>query len=243
MIKLGVNIDHIATLRNARGINMPDVVTAALVCEQNGADYITVHLREDRRHIKDNDVILLRKSIKTKLNLEIAVTKEMFDFAMQIKPDYVCFVPENRQEKTTEDGLNLVKNYNILTSYIKTLHANNIKVSLFINPKIEDVKLAQSLGSYAIEIHTGEYSSNNKFYIENDEYHKILNATKFATSIGLKVNAGHGLDYNNVLPIAKINQISELNIGFSIIAKSIFSGLPHAVSTMKNIIIGNNKTI
>ncbi len=238
MIKLGVNIDHIATLRNARGIGYPNIIDAALVAEENGADFITVHLREDRRHINDKDVLLLKKKIKTKLNLEIAVSEEMLMYALQIKPYSVCFVPENREERTTEGGLDVVNKFNILSSYVKQLHTENIKVSLFINPQSNDIVCAHELGSYAIEIHTGAYSLIKQDHCHSNEYLEILHASKYAKSLGLVVNAGHGLDYDNVVPIAEINEISELNIGFSIVAKSVFEGLPQAVSKMKKLIIG-----
>ena len=194
-------------------------------------------MREDRRHIKDDDVVLLKQSIKSKLNLEIAAVDEMLEFALEVKPDYVCFVPENREEKTTEGGLNLQKNFNTLCAYIKQLHANNIKVSLFIAPNNDDILAAYELGSYAIELHTGEYALNKTHYLENADYHNIVNACKYAHTLGLCVNAGHGLDYENVSAIARISQISELNIGFAIIARSILMGLPLAVSTMKKLIL------
>lgn len=233
MIRLGVNIDHIATIRNARGEAFPSVVEAGLVCETNGADLITVHLREDRRHIKDNDVILLRKTLKTQLNLEMAATKEMLNFALEVRPDFVCLVPEKREELTTEGGLNVITNFDFISQMIATLHDHGILVSLFVDPDMAQITAAADAKAYAVEIHTGKYAASKDTYHINDEYYKIKDMSELADSLDLVVNAGHGLNYHNVKPIARLPQMHELNIGFAIIAQSVFWGLPKAVATMK----------
>lgn len=237
MIRLGVNIDHIATLRNARGEAFPSVIEAGLLCETHGADLITVHLREDRRHIKDEDVILLRQTLKTELNLEMAVTEEMLEFALDIQPDYVCLVPEKREELTTEGGLNVIANMDKISAFIDILHKNDIKTSLFIDADIEQINAASDLNSYAIEIHTGKYANSKKACYDNDEYYKIKDMCEYASSLNLIVNAGHGLNYHNVQAIAGLPQIHELNIGFAILAKSMFIGLPNAVHEMKQLML------
>ncbi len=239
MIRLGVNIDHVATLRNARGEDFPSVIEAGLVCETHGADLITVHLREDRRHIKDNDVILLRQTLKTELNLEMAVTDEMLEFALDVKPDYVCLVPEKRQELTTEGGLDVLSNMDRIGYFIDTLHKNNIKTSLFIDANLEQINAARDVNSYAIEIHTGKYASCRGSAYINEDFYTIQDMCEYASSLDLVVNAGHGLNYNNVQAIASIPQIHELNIGFAIIAKSMFVGLSQAVYEMKHLILNS----
>lgn len=237
MVRLGVNIDHIATIRNARGEDFPSVLEAGLIAETNGADLITVHLREDRRHIKDKDVFLLRQALKTELNLEMAVTSEMVEFALKVKPDYVCLVPEKRTELTTEGGLNLLNNTNNIANAINILKKNGIIVSLFIDPDDAQVSLAHDLGANAIEIHTGKYARLKRDYVTSDEFLKIKNVCEYAKSIGLVVNAGHGLNYHNVAPIASLPQINELNIGFAIISQSLFWGFAESVSRMKQLIL------
>ncbi len=233
MIRLGVNIDHIATIRNARGELFPSVIEAGLIAETNGADLITVHLREDRRHIKDNDVILLRQTLKTELNLEIAATPEMLDFALEVRPDYVCIVPEKREELTTEGGLNVTANFDYIASIVSKLQDNGIRASLFVDPDTTQITAAADANAYAIEIHTGKYAQSKDMYHTNEEYYKIKDMCELADSLDLVVNAGHGLTYHNVKPIARLPQMHELNIGFAIIAQSVFWGLPKAVSTMK----------
>lgn len=235
MIRLGINIDHIATIRNARGEAFPNVIEAGLLAETNGADLITVHLREDRRHIKDNDVILLRQTLKTQLNLEMAATNEMLEFALQVKPDFVCLVPEKRDELTTEGGLNVFNNMDHISNVVNTLQHNGIITSLFIDAEEKQITAASDLGAQAIEIHTGKYAALKDGYSNSDEFFQIKDMTEYAYSIGLTVNAGHGLNYHNVKPIARIPQINELNIGFAIIAQSVFWGLPKAVKTMKRL--------
>lgn len=235
MIRLGVNIDHIATLRNARGEAFPSVIEAGLIAETNGADLITVHLREDRRHIKDNDVILLRQTLKTELNLEMAATNEMLEFALQVRPDFVCLVPEKREELTTEGGLDVLGNLESIANMVTTLQSNGISTSLFIDADEQQITAASDLGAHAIEIHTGAYAALKNNFICSEEFYKIKDMAEYASSIGLIVNAGHGINYQNVKPIARIPQINELNIGYVIIANSIFWGLPKAVSTMKQL--------
>lgn len=235
MIRLGINIDHVATLRNARGEVFPSVIEAGLVAETHGADLITVHLREDRRHIKDDDVILLRQILKTQLNLEMAATQEMVEFALEVRPDFVCLVPEKRQELTTEGGLNVVQNVNGLSEIVSLLQKNGILVSLFVDPDTDQISASRETNAYAIEIHTGKYAAAKSAMQLNNEFYRIKDMCELADSLELTVNAGHGLTYHNVKPIARLPQINELNIGYAIIAQSLFWGLPHAVSEMKRI--------
>ncbi|MFN3550284.1 MAG: pyridoxine 5'-phosphate synthase [Endomicrobiia bacterium] len=233
MPKLGVNIDHIATLRQQRKIGYPSIIEAAKILESCGVDQITVHLREDRRHIQDEDVIQLKKILKIPLNLEMSLNKKIVDFALKVKPKEVCIVPERRQELTTEGGLDLEKNYKKVKSTIFKLKQENICVSLFIEPQEKSVKLAKELGADAVEIHTGKYSlckiGTKKFYNELD---KIKKVSKIVLKEGLILNAGHGLDYNNVKYIAEIEGINTLNIGFSIISRAVFVGLRQAAEEM-----------
>jgi pyridoxine 5-phosphate synthase len=237
MVKLGVNIDHIATLRQQRKVGYPSVVEAAKIVEKCGADQITVHLREDRRHIQDEDVIQLKRILKIPLNLEMSLNKEILEFALKIRPNEVCIVPERRRELTTEGGLDLEKNYRKLEHTISKLKREGIIVSLFIEPDTKTIKLAKKLSTDAIEIHTGRYSlckvGTKNFY---KELEKIKKATEFAINEGLIVNAGHGLDYNNVKYIAEIEGINTLNIGFSIISRAVFVGLENAVKEMLSIV-------
>ena len=235
--RLGVNIDHVATIRNARGEDYPNPLYAALTAEQSGADSITIHLREDRRHIRDNDLKAIKKKIKIPLNLEMAPTKEMLKIALRHKPNYVCIVPEKRTEITTEGGLNLYKKKNFLIKIINVFIKNNIRVSLFIEPKIADIALSKKIGANCVEIHTGKYCNlyNNKKRT-NFEFLKIKKSAAFAEKIGLEVHAGHGLNYKTAYKISKIKYISELNIGHFIIAESIFFGLKKVIKRFKNII-------
>ncbi|WP_416307745.1 pyridoxine 5'-phosphate synthase [Neptunicella sp. SCSIO 80796] len=232
-ILLGVNIDHIATLRNARGTSYPDPVHAADIAERAGADGITVHLREDRRHIKDRDVQLLRQTINTRLNLEMAVTDEMLDIALNIKPEFCCLVPEKRQELTTEGGLNVVDNVDAITHACSELAKIGSKVSLFIDADNQQIHAARQCGAEYIEIHTGCYADATDEESQHKELQRIKDAVSYATSIGLKVNAGHGLHYHNVKPIAAIEEIIELNIGHAIIGRAAFDGLAKAVADMR----------
>ena len=233
---LGVNIDHVATLRNARGGVDPDPIQAAEICEKSGATSITTHLREDRRHIKDQDVKTLKKILKTNLNLEMAVTDEMQKIALSVKPHSVCLVPEKRQEVTTEGGLDVASRLNRITEFVQPLLDAGILVSLFIDPSKEQVYAAAKTGAQFIELHTGQYSMAFGTPEETEEFEKLREASRLAHALGLKVNAGHGLNYENVYRMKQIEDLYELNIGHSIIARSVFVGLEQAVNEMKNLI-------
>ncbi len=234
VIDLGVNIDHVATVRNARGTAYPDPIRAALVAEQAGADVITLHLREDRRHIKDADVIALRPQLMTRMNLEAAVTQEMIDFACRIAPQDVCLVPERREEVTTEGGLDVVRYYQQVEQAVRQLQGEGIRVSLFIDAEQDQIAAAAALGAPVIELHTGRYAEAEG-EAQARELARIEAGTRFAVARGLKVNAGHGLHYTNVQPIAAIAEIGELNIGHAIVAHALFAGFENAVREMKAI--------
>lgn len=233
---LGVNIDHIATLRNARGGTEPNLIQAALVCERAGADGITVHLREDRRHTKDNDVRELKKILKTRLNLEMALTDEMHKIALDILPENVCLVPEKREEVTTEGGLEVASRVEFVRNFVMPLVNAGIVVSLFIDPDKKQVEAAAKTGAQFIELHTGRYSEAYGSSEEEKEFEKLKESAALAEQLGLKVNAGHGLTYENVHRMHKIPELIELNIGHNIIAKSVFTGLEQAVKEMKELI-------
>jgi pyridoxine 5-phosphate synthase len=233
---LGVNIDHVATLRNARGGVEPDVLNAAKICIENGGDSITTHLREDRRHIKDDDVKIIRSEVKTKLNLEMAMTDEMQKIALTVLPDAVCIVPEKRQELTTEGGLDIAGQLERGIKFVKPLVDKGIEVSLFIDPNEKQVEAAHKTGAQFIELHTGTYSNSFGTPDEEKAFIDLKNATDYAHSLGLKVNAGHGLNYENVKRMHEIDGFYELNIGHSIIARAVFVGLPQAVREMKELI-------
>lgn len=230
---LGVNIDHVATLRQARGTTYPDPVNAALMCEQAGAEGITLHLREDRRHIQDDDVRRMRPLLKTHMNLELAVTDEMVAFAKEILPQHVCFVPEKRQEITTEGGLDVVGHFEEVKKATQELVALGCDVSLFIDADIAQIDAAVACGAQTIEIHTGAYADATTPEAQQAELERIIQGAQYAAAKGLVVNAGHGLHLDNVTPIAAIPEIHELNIGHSIIADAVFVGLPQAVQQMK----------
>lgn len=230
---LGVNIDHVATLRQARGTTYPDPVKAALICEQAGAEGITLHLREDRRHIQDDDIRRMRPVLKTRMNLELAVTDEMIAFAKEIKPHHVCFVPEKRQEVTTEGGLDVVGHFEDVKAATQALTAIGCDVSLFIDADIAQIDAAIACGAPTIELHTGAYADAETAEAQQAELERIIQGTEYAVSKGLVVNAGHGLNLDNVAAIAAIPHIHELNIGHSIIAESVFVGLEQAVKDMK----------
>ncbi|WP_297426234.1 pyridoxine 5'-phosphate synthase [uncultured Acinetobacter sp.] len=230
---LGVNIDHVATLRQARGTTYPDPVNAALMCEQAGAEGITLHLREDRRHIQDDDVRRMRPLLKTHMNLELAVTDEMVAFAKEILPQHVCFVPEKRQEITTEGGLDVVGHFAEVKKATQELVALGCDVSLFIDADIAQIDAAVACGAQTIEIHTGAYADATTSEAQQAELERIIQGAQYAAAKGLVVNAGHGLHLDNVTPIAAIPEIHELNIGHSIIADAVFVGLPQAVQQMK----------
>lgn len=230
-ILLGVNIDHVATLRQARGTVYPDPVQAALECELAGADGITLHLREDRRHIQDADVVKMRPLLKTRMNLEIAVTDFMLDFACQIKPQHVCLVPEKREELTTEGGLDVAGQLEKIKAATQKLTAAGCEVSLFIDPDPKQIDAAIQCGAPVIELHTGAYAEATESEVAH-ELQRIVDAVAYAHT-KLIVNAGHGLNLNNVAPIAALKGINELNIGHALIADSIFVGLAQAVQDMK----------
>ena len=233
---LGVNIDHVATLRQARGTDYPDPVKAAQICEQAGAEGITLHLREDRRHIQDDDVRRMRPVLKTHMNLEMAVTDEMVAFAKEIQPQHVCFVPEKRQEVTTEGGLDVVGHFEDVKKATHELNAIGCEVSLFIDADIAQIDAAVACGAPVIELHTGAYADAATPEAQQHELERIVRGAEYAASKGLIVNAGHGLNLDNVTPIAQIPQIHELNIGHSIIADAVFVGLEQAVQRMKTAI-------
>ncbi|MDM7861819.1 pyridoxine 5'-phosphate synthase [Alteromonas sp. ASW11-36] len=232
-IFLGVNIDHIATLRNARGTQYPDPVHAANIAELAGADGITVHLREDRRHITDRDVEILNQTVQTRLNLEMAVTDEMLAIATRLKPVFCCLVPEKREELTTEGGLDVVGQLDSVKAACKQLAEAGIQVSLFIDADEQQIEAAHQCGAPFIEIHTGQYADATSESEQCAELQRLIHGIEYADKIGLKVNAGHGLHYHNVKPIAAIPQLIELNIGHAIIARAAFDGLEKAVRDMR----------
>ena len=235
-MRLGLNVDHVATLRVARGTIYPDPVVAALLCEYAGCNSIVVHLREDRRHIKERDVALIKKGLKIPLNLEMSINKDIVNFAVQIIPDQATLVPEKRKELTTEGGLDLVNNYKRIGKAIEKLKMAKVKVSLFIDPIKKQIKAAKSLGVDTLEINTGKFSEAKTSSAVTRELKKIKEAVRFAKEQEFSVAAGHGLDYENVKKIAKIKGIEELNIGHSVISRSVFTGLVAAVEEMLNLI-------
>lgn len=231
-LELGINIDHVATLRNARGTVYPDPLKAARLAEEAGADLITLHLREDRRHIKDADLFALRPLIKTRMNLECAVTPEMIDIACQVKPHDVCLVPEKREEVTTEGGLDVLGHYEAVKAATHQLIRSGIRVSLFIDPEEKQIQAAKDVGATVVELHTGRYADLSGAE-QTKELERIRKAAQYGKSIGLRVNAGHGLHEGNVLPIAQITELSELNIGHAIVAEALFKGWQKAIIDMK----------
>jgi pyridoxine 5-phosphate synthase len=235
-IALGVNIDHVATLRQARRIDYPDPIHAALLAEQSGADSITLHLREDRRHIQDRDVTLMRRLLQTRMNLEMAVTAEMIRIAGEVKPQDCCLVPESRQEVTTEGGLDVAGQSARIAEACRALGGVGIRVSLFIDPDAAQIEAARRAGAPAIELHTGTYA-NTQGAERARELERVRSAAALAASLGLVVNAGHGLHYHNVQPIAAIPEIVELNIGHAIVARAVFDGLAKAVRDMKDLML------
>ncbi|HAS63420.1 MAG TPA: pyridoxine 5'-phosphate synthase [Vibrio sp.] len=240
-IYLGVNIDHIATLRNARGTKYPDPVHAAEIAERAGADGITVHLREDRRHIKDRDVRILRETLQTRMNLEMAVTDEMVEIALETQPEYVCLVPEKREELTTEGGLDVVGHFEKVKAATEKLTAAGIKVSLFIDADRAQIDAAKACGAPFIELHTGHYADAEVEAEQQAELKKIAAGASYAAGLGIMVNAGHGLTYHNVAAIAAIPEFYELNIGHSIIGRAAFDGLEKAVKEMKALMVEARK--
>ena len=242
-LDLGVNIDHVATLRNARGTSYPDPIQAALQAEQAGADAITLHLREDRRHIKDADVEAIRPQLTTRMNLESAVTSEMLDFACRIRPQDVCLVPERREEITTEGGLDVVRHFAQVRAAVLQLQQQNIRVSLFIDADSEQITAAAEAGAPVIELHTGRYADAHDQVAQKKEYQRIVNGVAAGIRAGLKVNAGHGLHYTNVQAIAAIPDITELNIGHAIVAHAVFVGWQNAVREMKAIMVKSRSEV
>ncbi len=234
-ILLGVNIDHVATLRQARGTRYPDPIQAAIEVEQAGADAITLHLREDRRHIQDRDVEMLKDILLTRMNLEMAVTDEMLSIAEKIEPEECCLVPERREELTTEGGLEIVAQKTRIKEACERLAEAGVRVSLFIDADCAQIEAAKEVGAPVIEIHTGHYADATTAKAREIEYVRIQKAVSFGASIGLRVNAGHGLNYQNVKPIAALAEIKELNIGHAIIARALFTGLQAAVIEMRNL--------
>tara|TARA_B100001027_G_scaffold128522_1_gene88782 strand:- start:281 stop:1006 length:726 start_codon:yes stop_codon:yes gene_type:complete len=236
-IRLGVNIDHVATIRNARGENYPSPLRAALIAQKTGADSITIHLREDRRHIKDSDLKILKAKLKIPLNLEIAATQEMKRIALKIKPPYVCIVPERRKEITTEGGLNLNYRKNFLKKLIINLKKNNTRVSLFIEPSTKDINIAKKLNADCVEIHTGKLCNLiNKGKNYKKELVRIKKATYLGKKIGLEIHAGHGLTYKSAKILSSVKGIKEFNIGHFLIGESIFDGLDKTIKKFKKII-------
>ena len=236
-IRLGVNIDHVATVRNARGENYPSPLRAALLVKKKGADSVTIHLREDRRHINDLDLKLIKSKLKIPLNLEIAATKEMFKIALKYKPSFICIVPEKRREITTEGGLNLKYNNNFLKKIIYNLKKNGSRVSLFIEPKIKDLKESKNLNADCVEIHTGKFCNlvnKNKDY--RNELIIIKKAVEFGNNLGLEVHAGHGLTFKSARILSKVTGIKEFNIGHFLIGESIFLGLEKTIKEFKKIL-------
>jgi pyridoxine 5-phosphate synthase len=234
--KLGVNIDHVATIRQARGGSEPDPIAAAAIAELAGADGITIHLREDRRHIQDRDLKLLRQTVRTKLNLEMAAIEEMIDIALVVKPDMCTLVPEKRQELTTEGGLDVRLNAQSLEKAIARLHDGGILTSIFIDSDSDQIKAANRIGADYVEIHTGSFADALDWKSEEQELIKIENAIKLAAKLGLGVNAGHGLNYTNIKKVAALGGVEEFNIGHSIISKAVLVGLDRAVRDMVELI-------
>jgi len=236
MVKLGVNIDHVATIRQARRGKEPDPVHAAVLAELGGADGITVHLREDRRHIQDRDLFILRETVKVKLNLEMACNDEIIGIALKIKPDMCTLVPEKREELTTEGGLNVTANFDTILRTVQTLMDEGIDVSIFIDPDEVQIGKAFETGAKFVEIHTGKYADSITESQRRDELKKIENASKYASELGFVVNAGHGLNYQNVSAIAKMPYFYEFNIGHSIVSRAVLIGMKEAVRDMKEIL-------
>tara|TARA_B100000401_G_C52809294_1_gene722811 strand:+ start:2388 stop:3131 length:744 start_codon:yes stop_codon:yes gene_type:complete len=235
--RLGVNIDHVATLRNARGENYPSPLRAALLCKEYGADGITAHLREDRRHINDSDILEIKKKVDLPLNFEMAPTNEMLQIAIKTKPNACCIVPEKREEVTTEGGINVIKNHNSLVNLIKELKNNGIRVSLFIDPSNDQIIAAKDIGADIIEIHTGEFCKNVHLGLNfESSFAKIKEASFFANHMGLEVHLGHGITFESIEKLSEINEIKEFNIGHFIVSESVFLGLKDTINEFKRLI-------
>jgi pyridoxine 5-phosphate synthase len=237
MIHLGVNIDHVATLRQARGTRYPSPIEAALVAETAGADLITLHLREDRRHIQDDDVRVMRQVLKTRMNLELAVTSEMVANALAIRPEVACLVPEKREELTTEGGLDVIRNFDLVRDTTRKLTDAGIRVSIFIDPDPQQIEAARDVGAGVIELHTGRYAEAEHRAGQESELERIRESAILGASLGLVVNAGHGLSYHNVKPVAAIPEIAELNIGHALVSHALYLGFAEAVREMKALMI------
>ena len=240
-VLLGVNVDHVATLRQARGTRYPDPVQAAMLAEEAGADGITIHPREDRRHIQDRDVFVMKETLQTRMNLEMAVTDAMVELALKVMPEHVCLVPEKREELTTEGGLDVIAHEDKITRACHALGEKGIEVSLFIDPSLEQIEASKRCGAAAIELHTGAYAEPENKAQEIHELTLITSAVNFGVENGLVVNAGHGLNYQNTHEIAAIKGVNELNIGHSIIARALFVGIKEAVSEMRSIILESTR--
>lgn len=236
MARLGVNVDHVATVRQARGGHMPDPIMAASLVQIAGADGVVVHLREDRRHIQDRDLLILRETVHTQLNLEMATEESMAKIAVNVKPDLVTLVPERRQELTTEGGLDVLEHRTRIQNMVKFLHDGGIPVSLFIDPDVNQVRAAHRVQADFIELHTGRYANTRREQDRLAEFDQLSQAAKLAVKLGLRVSAGHGLHYQNTQPLTQISEIEEFNIGHSIIAHAIFVGLDQAVREMKALV-------
>ena len=234
--RLGVNVDHVATLRQSRRTTYPDPVAAAMLAELGGADQITIHVREDRRHVQDRDLQIMRRTVTSRLNLEMAATQEMVKLAYENKPDVATLVPERREELTTEGGLDLVAGRDTIRRVVKTLHDAEIRVSLFIDPDLDQVKAAHRAEAEVVEFHTGRYCEARLASDRGRELARLVDACKAASKLGLEVAAGHGLNYQNVVPVAQIPEIEELNIGHSIVARAVLVGFERAVREMKELL-------
>ena len=235
--RLGVNIDHVATLRNARGENYPSPLRAALLCQKYGADGITAHLREDRRHIKDNDINEIKKNISIPLNFEMAPTNEMVDIAINAGPNACCIVPERREEITTEGGIDLLRNHNILIPKIEKIKKNNIRVSLFIDATLDQIKIAREIGADIIELHTGEFCRKINYNEDaSAELERIDEAADYGNNIGLELHLGHGITFDSIKELSKIKEVTEFNIGHFIISESVFLGLEKSINKFKELI-------
>ena len=237
-ISLGINVDHVATLRQARMTRYPDPLTAALLAEQSGADSITIHLREDRRHIQERDLRLMQQSLLTRLNLEMAVADEMIAIASEVKPADCCLVPEKREELTTEGGLDVAGQVDRVRDACSSLEANDIRVSLFIDPELKQIDASLAAGARVVELHTGAYADAQARAARVEELERVRTASRYAAKLGLTVHAGHGLNYHNVGPVAAIPEIVELNIGHAIVSQAVFDGLAVAVARMKSLMEG-----
>ncbi len=238
MARLGVNVDHVATLRQARGGREPDPVAAAIMAELAGADGIVIHLREDRRHIQDRDLQLLRQTVQTKLDLEMAADEAMVKIALSMRPDFVTLVPERRQELTTEGGLDVAGHRDRIKDIIARLHEGDVPVSLFIEPDLEQIRTAHKIGADLVELHTGRYANADNFKDVEAEFDHLVQAAKLSSKLGMRVNAGHGLNYQNVLRLLTVSEIEEYNIGHSIMARAILVGMDRAVREMKALLGG-----